>query len=61
MDELSFSLFGEIKKKTIFSVNDFQVIFNTDLKTALKLESGMRSVRVSNWQFIGHLDDGNDY
>lgn len=40
MDEISFSFFNEIKKKTIFSVNDFQVVFNTDLKTANNLENG---------------------
>lgn len=40
MDEISFP-FYEIKKKTIFSVNDFQVIFNTDLKTASNLDDGM--------------------
>lgn len=43
MDTLSFPIFprNTIKKQTLFSINDIQVIFNTDVKTAEKLEDGM--------------------
>lgn len=43
METISFPIFARnaIKKQTLFSVNDIQVIFNTDAKTADKLEDGM--------------------
>lgn len=40
METISYPILDINEMQTIFSVNDIQVIFNTDIKTGQKLENG---------------------